>query len=148
MLINRLDHPDLFALYLQETGTNTFPEFEVMDFQMEDTESAWQPLQFEVVERCKRSSNTTSHHLSILDLMSWTVTRVVPAQSISVLQDSLIIECDSDQTRQDVANLISDVVGVQVATKDGEEVGGSDNYGYNLRSTSVSPRHTKVKGDN
>lgn len=148
MLVNVLGQEALYALYLRETGSNTFPDFEVSHIREEATEDSWQPLQFEVVECCKQGGETYSHYVSILDIVAWSVSRSVATHEVANLKNTIVLECDSSETQEDVAKLLTDVAGVHVATTAGEE-GSSmhDNYGLGLCSTPVSANHTKVKRD-
>lgn len=138
----------LFAMYLRETGSNTFPEFKVIDVREESDEDARSSMDFEVVERCMRGHETDSHYVSILDVVAWSVSRSVAKTDVASLKNTIIIECDSPETCKDVAKLMTDVVGVNVATEavdDGTVT--HDNYGLDLCSTPVSANHTKVKRD-
>lgn len=144
MSVSPIPSEALLALYLRETGTNIFPEFKVDCVEHNDEPEAWSPLEYTVTERSIHGYDTYKHRISILDMMSWTVTRSVPAHQITRIQDSIIIECDSAETRDSIAVLMNDVIGIHVADTKGESVGGYDNFGQGLVSKSQSPNHVKV----
>ncbi len=149
MSIKPIYNEELLAMYLRETGTNTFPDFKVIDVRQESDEDARSPLDFEVIERCLGSRETDSHYVTILDVIAWSVSRAVTKNDVASLKNTIIIECDSPETCKDVAKLMTDVVGLNVAaeaTDDGTVT--HDNYGLGLTSTPVGVNHTKVKGGN
>lgn len=149
MTIKPIYSEALFAMYLSETGSNTFPEFKVIDVREESDEDARGSMDFEVVERCMGGHETDSHYVSILDVIAWSVSRSVAKTDATSLKNTIIIECDSPETCKDVAKLMTDVVGVNVATEaDSDDTVTHDNYGLGLESRTVGVNHTKVKGDN